>query len=277
MTVATLLMTCLIFLGLGMTDPMHAVLALSIGGVVCIAASNGGTTSQDLKTGFQIGATPRLQQWAILIGAITSAVIIGGTLLLFNSVGTVYSQRNLPAVNLKDRLNSFHEKMTYEGEEFSVWRNNSEEKLPSAIDPKSEVDIKPGIFLVDAEGRVCYQIDPTITGKLDQRDELKPAPEIKAKLSPRDVERLKETKNTFAVRPKKGTSGGSQLTYYLLWNNEPEHAEEQEKKTVEEKKKLEPARADVAKGLYLVDNDGAVVFTVAGTKVTFKFGAPKPR
>src|SRR5437667_2305977 len=67
MTVATLLLTCLIFLGLGMTTPTDAVLALSIGGVVCIAASNGGTTSQDLKTGFLIGGTPRWQQWAIIV------------------------------------------------------------------------------------------------------------------------------------------------------------------------------------------------------------------
>ena len=104
MTVATLLMTCLIFLALGRTSPQDAVLALSIGGVVCIAASNGGTTSQDLKTGYLVGGTPRWQQWAIIAGALTSAVVIGFTLLLFNSAGNVYSRRDLPDVNLKDRL-----------------------------------------------------------------------------------------------------------------------------------------------------------------------------
>ena len=91
MTVATLLMTCLIFLAVGRTSPQDAVLALSIGGVVCIAASNGGTTSQDLKTGFLVGGTPRWQQWAIIVGALTSALVIGFTLLLFNSAGNVYS------------------------------------------------------------------------------------------------------------------------------------------------------------------------------------------
>jgi uncharacterized oligopeptide transporter (OPT) family protein len=91
MTVATLLMTCLIFLALGMNSPMDQVLALSIGGVVCVAASNGGTTSQDLKTGFLVGATPRNQQWAILIGALISALLIGGTLLLFSHAGTIYA------------------------------------------------------------------------------------------------------------------------------------------------------------------------------------------
>lgn len=89
MTIATLLVTCLIFLILGMTGPTERVLALSIGAVVCIAASNGGTTSQDLKTGFLVGGTPVYQQYAILIGALVSALVIGGTLLVFNSAGTV--------------------------------------------------------------------------------------------------------------------------------------------------------------------------------------------
>src|SRR5215203_6407593 len=64
MTVATLLLTCLIFLIVGWTGPGYYVTALSIGAIVCIAASNGGTTSQDLKTGFLVGATPWRQQIA---------------------------------------------------------------------------------------------------------------------------------------------------------------------------------------------------------------------
>src|SRR5713226_1310805 len=72
MTVATLLLTCLIFLIVGWTGPTYYVTALSIGGIVCIAASNGGTTSQDLKTGFLVGSTPKYQQIAILIGAFAS-------------------------------------------------------------------------------------------------------------------------------------------------------------------------------------------------------------
>ena len=68
MTVATLLLTCLVFLIVGWTGPHYFVTALSIGGIVCIASSNGGTTSQDLKTGFLVGSTPRFQQIAILAG-----------------------------------------------------------------------------------------------------------------------------------------------------------------------------------------------------------------
>ncbi len=59
--------------------------ALTIAAVVCIASSNGGTTSQDLKTGYLVGATPYKQQWAILVGAVTSALVIGVTMILLNA------------------------------------------------------------------------------------------------------------------------------------------------------------------------------------------------
>src|SRR5438067_1292093 len=90
MTVATLLLTCLIFLLVGWTGPAYYVTALSIGGIVCIAASNGGTTSQDLKTGFLVGSTPKHQQTAILIGALASAVVLGPILLKLNNSSTIY-------------------------------------------------------------------------------------------------------------------------------------------------------------------------------------------
>ena len=93
MTVATLLLTCLIFLLMGWTGPPYYVTALSIGAIVCIAASNGGTTSQDLKTGFLVGATPKYQQIAILVGALTSALILGPILIGLNDNGTIYARR----------------------------------------------------------------------------------------------------------------------------------------------------------------------------------------
>ena len=93
MTVATLLLTCLIFLAVGWTGSSYFVTALSIGAIVCIAASNGGTTSQDLKTGFLVGSTPKFQQIAILIGAGASALILGPILLSLNSASTVYVPR----------------------------------------------------------------------------------------------------------------------------------------------------------------------------------------
>ena len=90
MTVATLLLTCLVFLFVGWTGPKYFVTALSIGGIVCIASSNGGTTSQDLKTGYLVGATPKFQQIAILAGALASALVLGPILLKLNDAYTVY-------------------------------------------------------------------------------------------------------------------------------------------------------------------------------------------
>jgi putative OPT family oligopeptide transporter len=93
MTYATLLLTSLIFLALGWDERGYYVTALSVGAIVCIAASNGGTTSQDLKAGFLVGATPRSQQIAILIGALASALILGPILLRLNDGATVYIRR----------------------------------------------------------------------------------------------------------------------------------------------------------------------------------------
>ena len=90
MTVATLLLTCLVFLFIGWTGQHYFVTALSIGGIVCIAASNGGTTSQDLKTGFIVGSTPKFQQIAILAGALASALVLGPILLKLNEAYTIY-------------------------------------------------------------------------------------------------------------------------------------------------------------------------------------------
>jgi hypothetical protein len=90
-----------------MTNPEERVLALSIGGVVCIAASNGGTTSQDLKTGYLLGATPRKQQYAILIGALTSAIVIGFTLVVFNNSKTIRSENADYFPKVPDRVTHY--------------------------------------------------------------------------------------------------------------------------------------------------------------------------
>jgi putative OPT family oligopeptide transporter len=93
MTVATLLLVCLVFFFVGWTSPPYYVAALSIGAIVCIAASSGGTASQVLKTGQLVGATPRNQQLAILIGALFSALVLGHVLVKLNETGTVYIPR----------------------------------------------------------------------------------------------------------------------------------------------------------------------------------------
>ncbi len=77
MTIATLMGTCLIFTAVGWSGKLYEPLALVVGGMICIAAANAGATSQDLKTGYIVGATPRFQQIALFIGAIVSSIAIG--------------------------------------------------------------------------------------------------------------------------------------------------------------------------------------------------------
>ena len=85
MTIATLMATAAIFLVKGWTAPAFGALAITIGGMVCVAASNAGDTSQDLKTGFLIGATPWKQQLAVMVGVIVSVFAIGPTLTAMNN------------------------------------------------------------------------------------------------------------------------------------------------------------------------------------------------
>ena len=167
MTVATLLLTCLTFLIVGWTGGTYYVTALSVGGIVCIAASNGGTTSQDLKTGFLLGATPKFQQIAILIGATVSALVLGPILLGLNNVKSVYvpaaqaapglhvpadvkleQTETLPRARFKD--NSSH---------FKVWHKTDDTGGPA------------GKYLVDASGAAVWLVDPGINGAYTKRED----------------------------------------------------------------------------------------------------------
>jgi putative OPT family oligopeptide transporter len=96
MTIATLILTCTIFVAIGWTGDAYAPMAICVGSVVCIAAAIAGATSQDLKTGFLVGATPSSQQIGLIIGVVTSALVIGFTTLYLNDVMGIGSQ-SLPA------------------------------------------------------------------------------------------------------------------------------------------------------------------------------------
>ena len=85
MTIATLMGTCLIFIAVKWTGTFYEPMALVVGGMICIAAANAGGTSQDLKTGYIVGATPRLQQIALFIGAIVSSLAIGATVKILDT------------------------------------------------------------------------------------------------------------------------------------------------------------------------------------------------
>ena len=85
MTIATLMGTCLIFVGVGWTGDVYQPMALCVGSIVCIAAANAGATSQDLKTGYLVGATPRAQQIGLLIGVVTATIVVGLTIRLLDN------------------------------------------------------------------------------------------------------------------------------------------------------------------------------------------------
>ena len=85
MTIATIMGTALVFIGVGWTGKVFEPMALVVGSMVCIAAANAGATSQDLKTGYLIGATPRYQQIALFIGVIVSSLVIGATVLFLDN------------------------------------------------------------------------------------------------------------------------------------------------------------------------------------------------
>lgn len=84
MTIATLMGTSLIFIAVGWTGSFYEPMALVVGSMICIAAANAGATSQDLKTGFLVGATPKYQQLTLFIGAIVSSIVIGATIKLLD-------------------------------------------------------------------------------------------------------------------------------------------------------------------------------------------------
>ena len=112
MTIATLILTCLLFVALGWTGDIYSPIAIGVGAIVCIAAANAGNTSQDLKTGFIVGATPLHQQIGLVIGVVASASVIGLTLLyLHNNLGGIGSkdlaapQATLMATIIKGLLN----------------------------------------------------------------------------------------------------------------------------------------------------------------------------
>ena len=166
MTVATLLFTCLIFLLVGWTGGGYYVTALSVGAIVCIAASNGGTTSQDLKTGFLLGSTPRHQQVAILFGAFASALILGPILLQLNAAKTVY----VPAAQIAPTGLATDARQLTRHEKLAGPQAGADRGDYLAWQKKDDVDGPAGKYLVDpASGKAVWFVDPGINGTFEKR------------------------------------------------------------------------------------------------------------
>ena len=142
----------------------YYVTALSVGGIVCIAASNGGSTSQDLKTGFLIGSTPRAQQIAILVGAFFSAIALGPILLSLNQAATVYvPQPAAPAVLAPAAVASLPteplkgSQHVQDAGVYHVWQK---------ADPSGGAATR---YLVRNDGTLAYLVDPGINGHVKVR------------------------------------------------------------------------------------------------------------
>lgn len=164
MTIAAILMTSLIFLLLGMGGADSRVLALSVGAVVCIALSNAGTTSQDLKTGFLVGGTPSRMQWGLMVGVTTSALVIAWTLSYLNNAYMNLLPSYYPSYRAQVKPD---DKQWDKGDlrggglaggPFYVHRLSAEEKgLDGTVIPS-------GQYLADAQGEIHYRINPGVGG-----------------------------------------------------------------------------------------------------------------
>src|SRR5262249_34258385 len=131
-------------------------------------SSNGGTTSQDLKTGYLVGATPKFQQYAILVGSLTSAVVIGGTMLLLDRIGTHYTKRGFADVRVEVPPDAPRPQV---GKAYDV--KAAGESCVVAIRP-ADLQRSPGVpvgrSLPDAEGRLHYRIDTPIRREFKKMD-----------------------------------------------------------------------------------------------------------
>lgn len=162
MTIATLLFTSLIFLLLGRSGAGERVIALTVGAIVCVAAANAGNTSQDLKTGFLVGATPGKQQVALMIGAVTSAIVIGWTLLFLNNSAVNILPRDYPSYSAPTNL--IGEQWTTESE---IEDGKRYRVLRLAVETETgdgTTKVPPGKYLVDDQGKIHYFVNPGVGG-----------------------------------------------------------------------------------------------------------------
>ncbi len=189
MTVATLLLTCLIFLIVGWTGPTYYVTALSIGGIVCIAASNGGTTSQDLKTGFLVGSTPKHQQTAILIGALASALMLGPILLKLNNSSTIYfPHTSFEAIETPVALNDVASPLpAYSGEAKPMLPGDYRLLKNEAGGATAVSGLDPGEYLVDQSGKAVYKVQQNFpAGLIADTSQVGPVEKLEGKQAETD-------------------------------------------------------------------------------------------
>ncbi|MGB8324867.1 MAG: oligopeptide transporter, OPT family [Candidatus Acidiferrum sp.] len=177
MSIATLMATCAIFFVAGWTAPNYAVLALMIGGVTCIAAAIAGATSQDLKTGYLVGATPFWQQMGLLVGVTISTIAIGATLNLMNKGLERYLPTQI-AVNIQSLPSGVkveRETFAYQGKNYELINSLGSHEIPDGeylYDPGSkqiELQWAQGIGSDKAPAPQARLMATVISGILNQR------------------------------------------------------------------------------------------------------------
>jgi uncharacterized oligopeptide transporter (OPT) family protein len=177
MSIATLMATCAIFFVAGWTAPNYAVLALMIGGVTCIAAAIAGATSQDLKTGYLVGATPFWQQMGLLVGVTISTIAIGATLNLMNKGLERYLPTQI-AVNIQSLpagVKVERETFAYQGKNYELINSLGSHEIPDGeylYDPGTkqiELQWAQGIGSDKAPAPQARLMATVISGILNQR------------------------------------------------------------------------------------------------------------
>jgi putative OPT family oligopeptide transporter len=177
MTIATLMATCAVFLVVHWTANAYAVLALTIGGVVCIAAAIAGATSQDLKTGFLVGATPFQQQIGLIVGVAVSSFAIGGTLILMNIGLAQYKpiQIGLDVDHLPAGVQRQDDSFEHEGKSYVLVNAIGSSEIPDgkylydAATKQIEIQWVQGIGSDQAAAPQARLMATVISGILNQR------------------------------------------------------------------------------------------------------------
>jgi putative OPT family oligopeptide transporter len=177
MSIATLMATCAIFFVAGWTAPNYAVLALMIGGVTCIAAAIAGATSQDLKTGFLVGATPFWQQMGLLVGVTVSTIAIGATLNLMNKGLERYLPTQIPVniQSLPSGVKVERDTFMYQGKSYELINSLGSHEIPDGeylYDPGTkqiELQWAQGIGSDKAPAPQARLMATVISGILNQR------------------------------------------------------------------------------------------------------------
>ncbi|HEY4221763.1 MAG TPA: oligopeptide transporter, OPT family [Myxococcota bacterium] len=248
MTVATLLITCGLFVAIGWVGVGYKAMALSTAALVCVAASNGGTISQDLKTGFLVGSTPRAQQIAILIGVISSGIAIGFVLQLLNGAHTTMKAveyLGYKATSVQNVSDYTDEKENGpDGKSYRVLYIKDDVVIGGDLvlgNVTDKITIPRGKYLVDESAHIMFLVDPGVCGTYPYRVEAFPSGSAASSGA------------TLAIPDKAPMELGTDRAPYHVVD-------------------VKEAQGAVAIGRYLVRDDGTIAYR---TVETAKFDAPK--